>query len=105
MSEAQLVVQLPVSASTDFDELIDIENSLTLAFLKDRIATVEGHTLAGSAFNIFIVPRDRETIVARVKAVLADSGVLDEAIIATRSSAKGPCSIVWPEGYSGTIEI
>src|SRR6185503_8438617 len=105
MSDERIVVQLPLSGSTDFDELIDIENALTLAFLKDRAAAVESHTLSGKAFNISIAPRaDPSAVVDRIKAALAESGVLDEALIGTRSTAKEPYSVVWPAGYKGTLE-
>ena len=106
MAGERLVVQLPISASTDFDELLDIENTLTLAFLEDRTAVVDGHALKGKAFSVFIVPRaDPDAIVDRVKATLAESGVLDEALIARQGSAAAAWSVVWPAGYTGTFEI
>jgi hypothetical protein len=101
-----IVVQLPLSESTDFDEPIDIENRLTLSFLKDRAAAVDGHALAGGNFNIFIMPHaDPGAIIDRIKASLAESGVLDEAIIARRRSAQEAYSVVWPHGYRGTFEL
>ena len=105
MADERLVIQLSLSGSTDFDELLDIENTLTLAFLKDRTAIVDGHALKGKAFNIFIVPRgDAGAVLDRVKAALAESGVLDEAIIARRTGGEGVWSVVWPAGYRGKFE-
>ena len=100
MAAPRLVVQLPVSESTDFDSLIDIENALTLSFLKDRAATVDGHQLGLGKFNIFIVPRAApEPVVDRVKSALAQDGMLDRALIAKQASANEPYSVVWPENY------
>ena len=102
MSDERLAVQLSLSESTDFDELLDIENRLTLAFLKDRAATVDGHALAGKAFSIFVVPRaDPDGVLERIKTALAESGVLDEALIARRAGAAETWSVVWPAGYEG----
>ena len=106
MAAERLVVQLPVSESTDFDSLIDLENALTLSFLKDRAATVDGHQLGQRKFNIFISPREASgPVVERVKAALAEGGVLEEALIAMRTGASGPYSAVWPDHYRGTFTL
>jgi hypothetical protein len=105
-ADERLVVQLPLSESTDFDELIDIENTLTLSFLNDRVAAVNGHALGERTFNIFIVPRAAPVgIIARIKSSLAESGLLDEALIARRRNAQEPYSVVWPDDYRGTFEL
>jgi hypothetical protein len=104
--DERIVVQLPLSESTDFDELIEIENTLTLSFLKDRAAAVHGHALGDGSFNIFVVPRAASgAVIARIKASLAESGLLDEALIAKRTNAQEPYSVVWPHGYRGTFEL
>jgi len=105
MSDERWVVQLSLSDSTDFDELLDIENKLTLAFLKDRAAAVDGHALAGKAFNIYVVPRAApDAVLEQIKAALAGSGVLDEALIARRTGAVEAWSVVWPIGYAGRFQ-
>ncbi len=105
-ADERLVVQLPLSESTDFDELIEIENTLTLSFLKDRAAAMDGHALGDGRFNIFVVPRAASgAVIARIKASLAESGLLDEALIARRTNAQEPYSVVWPHGYRGTFEL
>lgn len=105
MSDERLVVQLTLSESTDFDELLDIENQLTLAFLRDRAALVDGHAMAGKAFSIFVVPRAApDSVVDRIKAALAESGLLEEALIARRASAAEAWSVVWPAGYTGRFQ-
>ena len=102
MAGERLVVQLPISGSTDFDELLEIENALTLAFLEDRTAIVDGHALKGEVFSVFIVSRaDPGAIVDRVKVTLAERGVLDEALIARQGSAVEAWSVVWPAGSAG----
>ena len=104
--DERLVVQLPLSEATDFDELIDIENTLTLAFLKDRAGAVDGHALGKRSFNIFVVPRaGPDTVIDRIKKSLAESGVLDEALIGRRTSAREPYAVVWPDGYRGKLEL
>ena len=104
--DERLVVQLPLSESTDFDELIEIENTLTLSFLNDRAAAMDGHALGERTFNIFVVPRAAwGAVIARIKASLAESGLLDEALIARRTNAQEPYSVVWPDDYRGTFEL
>ena len=106
MAAARLVVQLPVSESTDFDSLLDVENALALSLLKDRAAAVDGHQLGQGKFSIFIVPGAAPgTIVDRVRTALAQDGMLDGALIAMQASADDPYSVVWPDNYSGTFAL
>ena len=105
-ADEQIVVQLPLSESTDFDELIEIENTLTLSFLKDRAAAMDGHALGDGRFNIFVVPRaGPDTVIDRIKKSLAESGVLDEALIGRRTNAREAYAVVWPDGYRGKLEL
>jgi hypothetical protein len=105
MAAERLVVQLPVSESTDFDSLIDLENALTLSFLKDKAAAVDGHEIGQGWFNVFIVPRAApEPIVDRVKALLAQMGVLDNARIARRADPQERYAVIWPDNFRGTFD-
>ena len=105
MAAERLVVQLPVSESTDFDSLIDFENALTLSFLKDKAAAVDGHEIGQGWFNVFIVPRAApESIVERVKALLAQMGMLDNALIARRANPHDQYAVIWPDNYRGAFD-
>ena len=106
MVAERLVVQLPVSESTDFDSLIDIENALTIAFLDDRAAAVEGHQLGQGRFNLFIAPAAAPgPVVDRLKAALAHDGMPKGTVIARRAGAHEPFVVVWPADYSGTFVL
>jgi hypothetical protein len=99
MEGDQLIVQLSVSESTDFDSLIRIEDSLSQAFEQNRCATVDRHDIGQGRFNIFISPKDAwESVIVRVKAVLQTRGVLSSALIVKRLKSSEGDVVVWPVG-------
>jgi hypothetical protein len=101
-----LIVQLPISESTDFDSLIRIEDSLSQAFEQNRSATVDSHDIGHGRFNIFISLKDTwEPVFERVKAVLQTRGVLASALIVKRLKSSGGDVLAWPENYQGTWEL
>src|SRR3977135_3028848 len=103
MGESQLAVQFPITDSTDFDSLIHIEDELTLAFVGDKSAIVDGHDIGQGKFNVFVIPKaPLDSVVDRIKAVLEEIGVLDDATIAHRATSQGGYSVVWPEPHWGT---
>jgi hypothetical protein len=100
----QLVVQLRVSESTDFDSLISVENGIIQMFERDHGAVVDGHDIGKGRFNIFIHPNGSwAPIVGRVRAFLEFQGVHD-AVVARRPNATEQYEVVWPTDYQGTFE-
>lgn len=80
----EIVVQLPLLETTDFDSLIGIENGLIELFKDDRSVDVHGHDIGQGRFNIII--RSTESwapVLGRIRAFLEFRGVLGSAIIAT----------------------
>ena len=106
MGENQLAVQFLITDSTDFDSLIHIEDVLTLAFVRDKSAIVDGHDIGQGRFNVFLFAKAPvSSVVDRVKAALDEVGVLNDATIAHRLTMESGYSVVWPEQYRGKFEL
>lgn len=106
MAQNQIIIQIPVTESTDFDVLLHIEETLFKAFPKSDFAVVEGHEFGDGRFNIFIDPKSAwEPVVEHAKAALELRGVLGEALIATRAAPGGRPVVVWPEGHAGDFRL
>lgn len=102
----QLVVQLAVSESTDFDSLINVENGIIQMFEQDHGALVDGHDIGQGRFNIFIRPSASwASVLGRVRAFLEFRGFADHAVVARRASATERYEVVWPADYRGTFEL
>jgi hypothetical protein len=102
----RLVVQLPVSESTDFDFLIGVEDGIVQLFEKDRSALVDGHDIGQGRFNIFITPSGSwAPALGRIRAFLEFRGDLENAVVARRPGATERYEVVWPGDYRGTFEL
>lgn len=106
MAQNQIIIQIPVTESTDFDVLLHIEETLFKAFPKSDVAVVEGHEFGDGRFNIFIDPKSaQEPVIERAKAALALRGVLGEALIATRAAPGERLVVVWPVGHAEDVRL
>ena len=106
VGENQLAVQFLITDLTDFDSLIHIEDTLTLAFLEDKAAVVDGHDIGQGKFHVFLFAKaPLSTVVDRVKVALDELGVLNDATIAHRLTMQSTYSVVWPEQYRGIFEL
>lgn len=106
MAQNQIIIQIPVTESTDFDVLLHIEETLFKAFPKSDVAVVEGHEFGDGWFNIFIDPKSPwEPVAERAKEALKLRGVLDEAWIATRVAPGGRLVVVRPEGHAEDFRL
>ncbi|AEV25421.1 MULTISPECIES: hypothetical protein [Azospira] len=106
MSRNQLIVQLPVTESSDFDSLIQVEETLIQAFSQNRFAEVDGHDIGEGKFNIFIFPTGSwGPVIERVQAFLKLRGVLDKALIVKRLKASEKFVVVWPIGFAGEFQL
>jgi hypothetical protein len=102
----KLVVQLPMSEDTDFDQLIHVEEALLKALLKGRLAVVDGHDMGEDRFNIFIrLEENWIPVIARVSEALDALGVLPEVLIAKVRGSSGRYEVVHPADYSGTFTL
>ncbi len=106
MSKNQLIVQLPLSDSTNFDSLIHVEETLIQAFSQNNLAEVDGHDFGEGKFNIFIFPKGAwGPVIERVQAFLKLRGVLGSALIVKRLKSSERYVVVWPENFSGSFSL
>jgi hypothetical protein len=106
MTKNQLIVQLPVTESSDFDALINVEETLIQAFSQNNLAEVDGHDIGEGKFNIFIFPNGSwGPVIERVQAFLKLRGVLNEALIVKRLKSSERYVVVWPDKYSGEFKL
>ena len=102
----QIVVQLPLSESTDFDTLISVENGLIELFKDNRGVDVNGHDIGQGRFNVFI--RSDEPwppILGRIRAFLEFREVLEKAVVATRPLDGEKYQVLWPLDYGRAFEL
>ncbi len=106
MTKNQLIVQLPVNESTDFDALIHVEETLIQAFSQNNLAEVDGHDIGEGKFNIFIFPKGSwGPVIERVHAFLKLRGVLNKALIVKRLRSSERYVVVWPDKYNGEFKL
>lgn len=106
MSRNQLIVQFPVTGSSEFAALMHIEETLIQAFSQNNFAEVDGHDLGEGKFNIFIFPKSSwGPVIERVQAFLKLRGVLDNALIVKRLKSSGRYVVVWPENHRGAFHL
>lgn len=106
MAREQLVVQLPVTESTDFNMLLYVEETLFRSFPRNDIAEVERHEFSDGRFNLFIFPRGpRAPVIERILAALKLRGVDGTALIAVRPEDHAPYTVVWPQHHDSDFTL
>ena len=106
MPREQIVVQLPVTESTDFNMLLYVEETLFRSFPRNDLAEVERHEFSDGRFNLFIIPRGpRAPVIERILAALKLRGVDSTALIAARPEDHGPYTVVWPEHHGSNFTL
>lgn len=102
----KVIVQLTVSEETDFDGLIHVEDALIQAFLKDRVAEVDGHDIGSDRFNIYIhLSNDWEPTLARVIETLGQLDVLAKVVVAKFHGDTETYEVVHPDPYSRVFAL
>ena len=98
----QLVLQFPVSDSTDFDQLIDLEGQLMVALAGAHL--VDGHDFGSGEMNIFIHTDDPKGALELALPVVPPA--LERILTAAfREVSSDDFQIVFPEGKDGTFSI
>jgi len=106
MSRDQLVVQLPVTQTSDFDMLLYVEETLLRSFPRNDIAEVERHEFSDGRFNVFIFPKGpRQPVIERILAALKLRGVEGMALIAGRLTEHDTYTVVWPEHHGAGFTL
>ena len=104
--KTQLVVQLPISESTDFDDLIEIEDGLSDVLKSHRGVVVDGHDIGHGRFNVFVISDvPCEQFVGGIRAYLEFRELLDNAVIAARPINGGRYNVVWPLDHDAAFEV
>jgi hypothetical protein len=102
----QVVVQLPLSESTDFDTLISVENGLIELFKDSRGVVVDGHDIGQGRFNVFIHSDEPwPSILGRIRAFLEFREMLENAVVATRPRDGEKYKVLWPPEYGPAFEL
>ena len=102
----QLVVQLPLSESTDFDTLISIEDGLAELFKDNRQVVIDGHDIGQGRFNVFVHSDEPwPAVLGRIRAFLEFRGVLDGAVIATRPLDGEEYQVLWPSDHEHEFQL
>ena len=106
MSRDQLVVQLSVTETTDFDMLLYTEETLFRSFPRSDIAEVDRHEFSDGRFNIFVFPKGaREPVIERIVAALRLRGMEGKALIAGRLADHDAYTVVWPEHHGAAFTL
>jgi len=102
----KIIVQFALSDDTDFDDLIHIEDTLTLKLMPDRSARVDGHDIGERRFNIYIHPqRDWEPALRHVIEALKGLDRLEGTVVAKLRGETDTFEVVWPKGYVGRFAL
>jgi hypothetical protein len=102
----KIIVQFALSDATDFDDLIHIEDALTLKLLPDRSAVVGGHDIGEGCFNIYIhLQRGWEPALGHVMEALKELDRLKDTVVAKLGGETDALEVVWPKGYVGKFAL
>ncbi len=102
----KLIVQLPIDASTDFDGLIEIEETLMRALSTNRAAEVDGHDIGQGKFNVFIhLRKGWEPALTQVTEALDELELLPRALVAKFYGATESYEVVRPDSFTGTFTL
>jgi len=101
----RLIVQLPVSETTDFDSLVDLEDGLIQLFVGNPGVEVNGHEIGQGRFNIFISSSEPwAPIVGRIRAFLEFHELERPLIVLDPGNGEG-YEIWLPTDYRGAFEL
>ena len=107
MPKNTLIIQFPkrLNEDFDFDQLVEIEESLIQGMSQSRTGDVDGHDWGAEGANIFIFPTNGHSWPSLdvAKAHLKLKGLLSSSIIVKRFKSER-YEVVWPENYEGEFE-
>jgi hypothetical protein len=94
----QLVLQLPASCVEDYDELIELEETLVGHLTK--LGQVDGHDAGSGEMNIFILTDSPKAAFDRIRQMTAMRDVIPNLKVAYREIGKEDYTILYPEGLA-----
>src|SRR5262245_5652929 len=103
----KIIVQLKVDASTDFDDLIGVEEALLLDLQQVPGVDVDGHDIGQGRFNVFIHLNGSvwEPALSRTIATLERLRLLHGSLVAKFTDATESYDVVHPDAFSGSFEL
>jgi hypothetical protein len=94
--EYVLIFQLPGSSKDDFDELIELEESVRDCI--GDLGTVDGHDIGSGERNIFIFTEQPETAFLALKSVFESKRVVTNLKVAYREVEGREYTALYPPG-------
>ncbi len=94
--EYVLIFQLPGSSKEDFDELIELEESVRDCI--EDLGTVDGHDIGSDERNIFIFTSQPKTTFLALKSVFESKRVMSNLKVAYREVQGRDYTSLYPPG-------
>jgi hypothetical protein len=92
----QLVLQLPASSIKDYDEMIELEETVIKGV--DSLGEVDGHDAGSGEMNIFILTDQPQLAFERIKSLLGTSDFMPDLKVAFREIGKDEFTVLHPVG-------
>jgi hypothetical protein len=90
----QLVIQFSGGSTTEFDELIGLEDSLTACITGD--ARVDGHDFGSGEFNIFVLTNDPNSTFRQIQTHISAQRYRASMRAGYRSLDGEAYTVLWP---------
>jgi hypothetical protein len=94
----QLVLQLPVSSIEDYDELIDLEETIIRGL--GELGDVDGHDAGSGEMNMFVLTDEPQLSFQRIKVLLGARDLMRDLRVAYREIGKSTFAIIYPPGLT-----
>lgn len=92
--EYQLVLQLPASSISDYDEMVELEERITRGL--GTLGNVDGHDAGSGEMNIFILTDHPKPAFERIKQLLGPRDVMPDLKVAFRLIGSDEFTILHP---------
>jgi hypothetical protein len=92
----QVVLQWPASATSDYDEMVDVEDLLIERFTEQ--CEVDGHDFGSNEANIFVHTNDPRRAFEEIRVILSGHKLWPDTRIACRQIDGNKYTVIWPEG-------
>ena len=103
----QLILQFSVAghgATADFDRLIEIEEKLDAALLRNGEGSVDGHDIGSGQMNLFIIVETWKRGVWFMEQYLKNQPWGKDCVLA-KDNRNGTYEVLWPKNFTGNFEI
>jgi hypothetical protein len=91
----QLVMQLPASSIKDYDEMVELEETIIRGL--GNLGKVDGHDAGSGEMNIFILTDHPERAFGRIRQLLGTRDFMPDLKVAFRLIGKDEFTILHPQ--------